>query len=135
MTQEEIIKCNEVIRNFMGEVNPKKWGEFFVEEKGYHNSWDNLMSVIDKIQKIGEDDFESDENYHIFISKRFIRVIYDWAGYSVFDVKNCNQEDRLRYLESKSEYSFDSFIVSGYTKIETCCLAVTHFLIWYELKS
>lgn len=54
MTQEQIIEGNKLILAFMGEVNIYTDKGLF-NLCGYHDSWDWLMPVVEKIKSMSKD--------------------------------------------------------------------------------
>ncbi|MEK6882704.1 MAG: hypothetical protein AABY22_23985 [Nanoarchaeota archaeon] len=93
-----------------------------LHELKYHKSWDWLHTVIDKIESIGEGDFNSKENYHVIIEKRYTRIIYDWDKWM-----SKNPEDVVSEDVSK-DYRHSLF---DYDKKLSTWQAVVDFFEWY----
>lgn len=141
MTKNEILEGNRLIVEFM-QLEMNEFGHYvdkdhlfssqlklFPFELRFDSSWDWLIPVIDKIENIGEDDQCLEDNFHFFIGKRFVRVVYDWNTYSTFDENN-SFADLEKYNKSQREYRYNLY---G-TKLETVWQAVVDFIRWYNIK-
>ena len=93
-------------------------------ELAFHYDWSWLMRVINKIHSIGENDiFCSKHNYHVQITKRFTRVIYDWNKFgSTEDIKD---------LEGKISRDY-RYVLFNESSIKATFQAVYDFIIYYN---
>lgn len=112
----------EVVR-FYYEYN-KGQIDYNVDELDYHSNWNSLMRVIEKIELIEKDSHSSRDNFHIYIGKRHIRIIYDWDTYSVSDKKT--------YIEIKKSFKDYRYVLYDNSKIKATFFAVYDFLKWYK---
>ena len=94
----------------------------------YNLDWRLLMEAIDKIESIGEDDPDDKQNYHVIISKRLTRIIYDWATYSL-NPSDITKEDYERFDKSSKDYRFCLF---DEDKRKATFQAVVDFVEWYN---
>ena len=117
MTQEQIIQSNQLIAEFMGiEFDPEihlfygyEWDEHNngvpEYEVYYHQSWDWLIPVVEKIETII---FENDEYYNFQILGGCYVVIISSHGHELITVDN------------------------GQSKLECAYLAAVQFIEWYN---
>ncbi len=117
ISKSDLSEGNRLIEQFMCESD-------IFEEPHYDDSWDKLMSVIEKIESIGEGNNESVENYHFILSKRYTRVIYNWDYYLS---ENKNPPFNDCYKDYRIALFFDSKILATWQ-------AVVDFITWYNSK-
>jgi len=82
LTQEEIKEGNKLIAQFMGDyfdtgLEPSYYirynKEYKIEESQYHNSWDWMMPVVDKINGMGK-------AYSFAIFKSYVSLTVEKGG-------------------------------------------------------
>jgi hypothetical protein len=96
----------------------------------YHASWDWLMKVIDKIEDIGENEVDSNKNYHFNIGKRHVRVIYDYGSWSIEHSELAKDPEKFKKFDKASEcYRYH---LNYGNKLETTWFAVVDFIKWYN---
>ncbi len=131
---ENIEKSNKLIAKFMGEKpvkignqyslsrtpwiavtgsDPEKVMDDYCEATRYHESWDWLMPVIEKVEGLKEIDKATGE----LIAKYRFSIGRDCVSYSE------NSDDI-------SQWGYDDEKVK--TKLELAYLAVIEFLIWHK---
>lgn len=103
------LESNKLIAEFMG-VEPMNWNPSHAI-KDYHNSWNMIMNVIDKI--------ESDIYLHIKICK--LNCAIYWMGVEPEDKK------LFEFLES-----FKGIDVDSDTKIKAVYTAIVYFILIYN---
>lgn len=91
----------------------------------YHEDWNALMEVIQKIEDIDENNPESNNNFHFFIGKRYTRVVYDWNTYS----SEWKEGDSLeKYTNASKDYRHTLFD----NKRMSTWFAVVEFIKYWE---
>ncbi len=121
-TEKDIIEGNRAINIFMegnletGGVKFFRGPDCFEHESGahlkYHTSWDWLMPVVEKIDRL---------NYDTYISHTVQTI--EGKGTTPFNVITCRIEDYWAKLEISE---------TGETKIQAVYSAVLQFITWYN---
>ncbi len=112
-------------------LNSGQW----ITDLDYHSNWNSLMNVVEAIESLGDDWNPDTENYHIIISKRYTRVIYDWGTYSTYDPEFDNsgkKEENFKKFQNSSK-DYRHIIFDGDKKMSTW-QAIVDFLEWRNAK-
>lgn len=93
----------------------------------YHCNWIWLHHVIDTIHEL-ENKYEN-ANFHVYITKRHTRVIYDWEAYSIMLNSEKDNSRIERFMNASKDYRFCLFNESP---IEATHQAVYDFITWWK---
>lgn len=116
--KEEILAGNILIAEFDNWVKTKvsgingwlRYGLIHIDTQfNYHKSWDSLMPVIDKIERLECVDYTKQYNEH--------EQVYDFE------------------INLKEDGDTSSFIVSSDNKIESAYCCVVKFIEWYNNRN
>lgn len=139
MTQEETIRGNKLIAEFMGaevknetycfhfgnpayEIQIEEMSFESVKRLRYQSSWDWLMPVVEKIESL----WISGEQSSVTIRRNFVEIVHE-VGYNNIDyAKNSN-------LRKDNELG-GAFHTNNYTKIENTYKMVIEFIKWYNTQ-
>lgn len=149
MSEKETIEGNKLIALFDGYEftgalthpnNPLGYFKKEIEGGGtlckvitdleYHESWDELMPIIEKIESIGEGFIDSEDNYHVCMTKGYTRVIYSWSSFLA--PLEGDSGNAARYFDSFKDYRH---IVFDNNKLLSTFTAVVDFIKWFNEKN
>ncbi len=109
----------------------------YITDLDFHWNWNSLMDAVNAIESLGDDWNPDTENYHIIISKRYTRVIYDWNCYSTYEPEFDNGDDEQRKINFKkfqdSSKDYRHVIFDGEKKLSTW-QAVVDLIEWRNAK-
>lgn len=94
----------------------------------FHKSWDWLMPIVDQIHNLEEEYPVVKNNFHIWIMKRFVRIIYDYDGYCI-DPDKLNDETFKRFDAASKDYRY---IIFDNKPIYATFCGIVDFLKWFK---
>ena len=138
MEANERISGNRLIAEFMGiETKQKNLYHnppfhssmaFSAAALEYHKSWDWLMPVVDKIEEL------ENYNFHVFIGKRYTRIIYDWDFYQKIGDIDKSTDLKAHYEKTKTASKDYRHSIFDNDKKYSTFTAVVDFITWYKLQ-
>jgi len=133
---ENITENNKLIAEFMGIVfyddqnayYDRLEGLFMGKKLKYNNSWNWLMSVVEKIENltiqgkeknIDDEDFDIEFNFEVSLNSKQC-----WINRCAF---NGDEKDFLSLYDARN-------YTNGLSKIDICYNSVVEFINWYNKK-